>query len=107
MYDVSLFGNRLVIIASAHERGRKALRKTAIPIPLAAENRGPRPTALSPKPCMMIMRLGRPTYTEPMQGLKQTCYFARNRISLVNKSQNKLNKLSLDANSMAISHWQA
>ena len=36
----------------------------------------------------------RPSYTEPTQSLKQTCYFARNMTSLVNKGQNMLHKLS-------------
>ena len=42
-------------------------------------------------------------YTEPTQSLKQMCYFASKRISLVNEGQNMLYKLNLDANSMPIS----
>ena len=38
--------------------------------------------------------------------LKQMCYFTTKRTSLVNKGQNTLHMLSLDANSIAILHWQ-
>ena len=37
--------------------------------------------------------------------LKQMCHFAR-KTNLVNKGQNMLHKLSLDASDMAISYWQ-
>ena len=41
------------------------------------------------------------------ESLKQGCYFAtKTTCSLVNKDQTMLHKLSLDANSMAISYWQ-
>ena len=45
----------------------------------------------------------RPSYTEPMQSIKQKCYFVRSKACLVNKRQNMLHMLSLDANTMLIS----